>query len=335
MADLVTTIETVFPQKTVVIVGDLVADQFLSGTISRVSREAPVFIMRHEKTVTLPGAAANAAANAAALGGRACVIGIAGTDGNGNKLMAALSDADVNIDGVIVDPDIATTTKVRVLAGREFAAKNQVIRIDYEAGKELPARFELMVRDRLAQAAESADVIIVSDYDYGTVTAAVFADAVQLAEKRRIPLVVDSRFRLEKFPGATSATPNREEVEQILGPSFGTSDCESLRERLGFEALIVTNGNKGMTVHRQGHDAQDIPAVGGTTAVDVTGAGDTVIAAYALSLASGMDHGSAAELANHAGGIVVMKKGTSIATPIEVIESIRQHGSPASASQGI
>ena len=335
MADLVSTIETVFPQKTVVVVGDLVADQFLSGTISRVSREAPVFIMRHEKTVTLPGAAANAAANAAALGGKALAIGIIGTDGNGSKLMAALTDADVNIDGVIVDPGIATTTKVRVLAGREFATKTQVIRIDYEAGKELPAHFEHMVRERLAQAAQQADVIIVSDYDYGTVTAAVFDDAVRIADERGIPLVVDSRFRLEKFPGATSATPNREEVEQILGTSFGARDCESLRERLGFEALIVTNGNQGMTVHRKGHDVQDIPAVGSTTAVDVTGAGDTVIAAYALSLASGVDHGSAAELANHAGGIVVMKKGTAIATPMELIESIRRYGSSATASKGI
>ncbi len=326
MPDLISTVETVFPQKTVVVVGDLVADQFLSGTISRVSREAPVFIMRHEETVTLPGAAANAAANAAALGGKACVIGTVGSDDNGSKLMAALADADVDTDGVIVDARIATTTKVRVLAGREFAAKNQVIRIDYEAAKELPAEFEQMLRDRLANAAAKADVIIVSDYNCGTVTPQIFADAVRLAAERGIPLVVDSRFRLEQFAGATSATPNREEVEEILGPSFTISDCESLRERLGFDALIVTNGNKGMTVHQNGHTEQDIPAVGGSSAVDVTGAGDTVIAAYALGLASGLDFAAAANVANHAGGIVVMKKRTAIATPAELVDSVRRYG---------
>jgi rfaE bifunctional protein kinase chain/domain len=333
MPDLIRTIETVFPQKTVIVVGDLVADQFLSGTISRVSREAPVFIMRHEETVTLPGAAANAAANAAALGGRACVIGIVGTDGNGNKLMSALADADVDTEGVIADEKIATTTKVRVLAGREFAAKNQVIRIDYEAGKELPPHFEQAVCERLAKAASKADVIIVSDYDYGTVTATVFADAARLANERGIPLVVDSRFRLEKFAGATSATPNREEVEQILGPSFAASDCGSLRERLGFEALIVTNGNRGMSIYQKGVEAREIAAVGGTTAVDVTGAGDTVIAAYGLGLASGLNHAAAANIANHAGGIVVMKKRTAIATPSELVDSIRRNGSETAVQQ--
>src|SRR6476620_7071015 len=178
MPDLISTIETVFPQKTVVVVGDLVADQFLSGTISRVSREAPVFIMRHEETVTLPGAAANAAANAAALGGKTSLIGAVGTDNNGNKLMAALSDADVDTEGVIIDETLGTTTKVRVLAGRDFAAKNQVIRIDYESEDKRTDHFEAAIRENLAKAASGADVIVVSDYNYGTVTDAVFVDAV-------------------------------------------------------------------------------------------------------------------------------------------------------------
>jgi len=332
MPDLIKAIETVFPRKTVVIVGDLIADQFLSGTISRVSREAPVFIMRHDETVTLPGAAANAAANAASLGGRAVLIGVVGKDENGRKLMTAIADASVDASGVILDADTTTTTKVRVLAGRDFAARNQVIRIDYEGRRSLSTQAHETLRKNLADAAQHADVIVISDYNYGAVTPEIFTDAVGLAQDRGIPIVVDSRFRLEQFAGATSATPNREEVEQILGPNSTAADCEELRTRLGLKALLVTNGNQGMTLHQDGQPYRDVPAVGSLTAVDVTGAGDTVIAAYGLGLASGLGFSDAADIANHAGGIVVMKKQTAVASPAELVASVKGN-SPASATR--
>ena len=317
-------IQTLFPTRTVAIIGDLVADQFLSGTISRVSREAPVFIMRHEQTATLPGGAANAAANAAALCGKALLVGVVGKDENGKKLMAALGEARVDTSGVITDQEVVTTTKVRVLAGQQHAAKNQVIRIDYEGGKELPADIVQRLSENLITAARAADVIVVSDYNYGVVLPEIFADALTIARERSIPLVVDSRFRLENFHGATSATPNQDEVEQILGPNFTNADCEGLRSRLGLKSLVVTNGNKGMSVFFANSEAVSISAVGSPTAVDVTGAGDTVIAVYALGLAAGLDFVEAAKIANHAGGIVVMKNRTATVSASELVESVRR-----------
>jgi len=322
MADLNHTISRVFPQKTVAIIGDLVADQFLNGTIQRVSREAPVFIMRHDVTVTLPGAAANAAANVASLGGKPILIGLAGADANGERLAEALDERKVDRDLVVWTPAFTTTTKVRVLAGQHYAARQQVIRIDYENSTAITEEVRDRLRQNLAAAATRADAIIVSDYGYGAVLTELFDDARALSRKREIPLIVDSRYRLVEFAGATTATPNREEVEQILGKGFTPDDCAALRERLDYEALLITNGNQGMTLLEKGKPALNLAAVGPAEPVDVTGAGDTVIAAYALGLASGLNFAEAAAVANHAGGLVVMKKGTATVAAQELSASL-------------
>ncbi|MFT3743708.1 MAG: PfkB family carbohydrate kinase [Pyrinomonadaceae bacterium] len=311
-----------FPLKTVVIIGDLVADQFLNGTISRVSREAPVFILRHDNTSTVPGAAANAAVNVASLGGKTILIGIAGEDANGKTLLDGLANHNVDSTGVITTTDFETTTKIRVLAGQHYAARQQVIRIDYENSSEISDEIKYKLRNELARRAESTDAIIVSDYGYGAVFPEIFADARAIAERRGIPLVVDSRFRLPELSKATTATPNREEVEQVLGENFTADDCVALRERLGLTALLVTNGNKGMLLCEKEKAPLTIDVVGSTEPVDVTGAGDTVIAAYALGLASSLSFADAANVANHAGGLVVMKKGTASVTADELLASL-------------
>ncbi|MFM9902970.1 MAG: bifunctional heptose 7-phosphate kinase/heptose 1-phosphate adenyltransferase [Pyrinomonadaceae bacterium] len=333
MRNLTDTIEEIFPQKTVVIVGDLVADQFLNGTISRVSREAPVFILRHDTTATVPGSAANAAVNVASLGGKTILIGLAGTDPSGELLIAALTDAGLASGGIVVDPAVTTTTKLRVLAGQHYAARQQVIRIDYEPAAEVDAELKIKLRDNLAAAAGEADAIIISDYNYGAVFPEIFADALAISRERGIPLIVDSRFALERFENATSATPNRDEVEHILGEHFTADDCENLRARLGLKTLLVTNGNQGMELFEEGLAVLQIDAVGGAEPVDVTGAGDTVIAAYALGLASGLSFADAARIANHAGGIVVMKKGTASVTANELLASITENAGTAAANQ--
>ncbi|MBK6587533.1 MAG: hypothetical protein IPG22_04355 [Acidobacteria bacterium] len=321
--DIYSTIKDKFPLKTVVIIGDLVADQFLNGTISRVSREAPVFILRHENTNTVPGAAANAAVNVASLGGQTILIGLTGADANGKTLIDGLVSSGVDCTGVTTTPDFATTTKVRVLAGQHYAARQQVIRIDYENSSEISSEIKQKLRDELADRSEITDAIIVSDYNYGAVFPDIFEDARAIAERRRIPLIVDSRFRLTDLSNATTATPNREEVEQILGENFTAADCSELRSQLGLEALLVTNGNQGMLLCEKGKAPLKIDVVGSTEPVDVTGAGDTVIAAYALGLASGLSFADAANIANHAGGLVVMKKGTASVTADELLESLR------------
>ena len=331
MTDIQTTIQTAFPQKCVVIVGDLVADQFLNGTISRVSREAPVFILRHDQTTTLPGAAANAAANVASLGGRPVLIGLAGNDMNGDLLLKRLAEAGVDTAAIVSDGSLTTTTKVRVLAGQHYAARQQVIRIDYENSSSISDELIERLRENFVEAAPKADVIIISDYNCGTVSPELYEMAKMIANERGIPLIVDSRYRLTDLSGASTGTPNREEVEKILGENFSIEDCAGLRERLNYDALLVTNGNEGMLLVEKGKPPFCLDAIGSKEPVDVTGAGDTVIAAYALGLASGLGYADAARVANHAGGIVVMKKGTAVVNIGELLDSLNSEaGSLAS-----
>ncbi|MBA2378642.1 MAG: hypothetical protein H0V76_03600 [Blastocatellia bacterium] len=311
-----------FPSKRIVIIGDLVADKFLNGTIARVSREAPVFILRHDETEMRAGGAANAAVNAGALGAMPVVVGIVGNDENGKGLVAEMSAAGADCSGVIFADARRTTTKMRVLAGHHYAPKQQVIRIDYEDDTEIDAAVILQLREGLAAACDGAAAIVFSDYNYGVATAELIADALGLAEEHSIPLIVDSRSRLTGFSGATSATPNQDEVGAILGRDFTDADCERLRAEMGLKSLLVTRGNKGMTLLQEGFEPLALPVVGSSVPVDVTGAGDTVIAVFALGVASGLSFAEAAELANHAGGAVVMKRGTASVTPTELLDSL-------------
>lgn len=322
-----------FSSKTILIVGDLVADQYLSGTIARVSREAPVFILRHDETTTLPGAAANAAANIASLGGHPILVGTTGEDANGELLLAAIKQNGIDGSSVITDPRLRTTTKLRVLAGQTNAVPQQVIRIDYEnTTDDLPSD----IRDRLIRnisiAGERADAILISDYNYGIADDTVFRSLRDIALRKQIPIVVDSRFRLRNFPGVTAATPNQDEVEQILGKDISTDAIAALCRELGYDALLVTKGSNGMQLFVNGRDVVQIDVVGSPQPVDVTGAGDTVIAAFSLALASGFSFLEAANIANHAGGLVVMKKGTATVTSAELVASL-ESGPMALASK--
>lgn len=311
-----------FAAKKIAVIGDLVADQYLSGSIARVSREAPVFILRHNETSTLPGAAANTAANIAALGATVIAVGVVGRDVNGDALLESLYRANVATASIQAVPGWNTPTKVRVLAGHQHAIHQQVIRIDYEPHKELDAASSDRLIETAAKACQEADAVVISDYNYGTATAKLFEAVKQAANARSIPLVVDSRFRLAEFAGATSATPNQDEVDQLVEDGESVAQLEALCRRLEFRSLLVTRGNNGMLVVRPGSRAVEIPAVGSLDAVDVTGAGDTVTAAYALGLACGFDEIDAARLANHAGGLVVMKRGTAVVTADELAASI-------------
>ncbi|MCA1590592.1 MAG: PfkB family carbohydrate kinase [Acidobacteria bacterium] len=322
MSSLSEIVRKTFPAKKILIVGDLVADQFLHGTISRVSREAPVFILNHDRTDTAAGGAANAAANVASLCGRPILIGLIGDDEDGKLLVDALRKANVRTENIIVDDNLRTTTKVRVLAGQHYAARQQVIRIDYANGVKINEESRQSLIENFASTAKNADAIIVSDYNYGVVDEELFTVARSLARERKIPLLVDSRFRLTEFTGATTATPNLDEVEGFLGKNFTAADCSNLCERLNYEALLVTCGNKGMQLFVGSKTAIRLEAVGPIEPIDVTGAGDTVIAVYALGLASGLSFADAAAIANHAGGLVVMKKGTASVTVAELCESL-------------
>ncbi len=328
MESLAATIENTFAEKRIVIVGDLVADQFLHGTIARVSREAPVFILRHDETDTRAGAAANAAVNIASLGAKPILVGLTGSDENGELLLESLRRFGVNCDFVTSEPSLKTTTKVRVLAGQHYAARQQVIRIDYENASAISASVRGKLLSGFESAAQKADAIIISDYNYGVADQSVYDLALQIAKQRSIPLLIDSRSRLSEFPHATTATPNQDEVEQLIGKDFTAEKCSALCEKLGFESLLITCGNQGMLLVQPNVEPKRLAAIGSIEPVDVTGAGDTVIALYALGLASGLSFFDAAEIANHAGGIVVMKKGTASVSPDELLSSIRTHSKP-------
>lgn len=318
----------------ILIVGDVVADQFLSGTISRVSREAPVFILRHDETDTRPGGAANTAANIATLGGKASIVGVIGTDLEGGLLRDTLAKLGVDLSGLIT-VEGRTTTKVRVLAGQQYALRQQVIRIDYEApvkdGKTADA-----ILKAFEKAAPGADAVVISDYGYGSVSERLASTAIALSKEKKLPIIVDSRSRLgELAPGATSATPNKEEAEALLEGILTEASCSALREQMDLDALLVTLGNKGMMLVENGCEPVILPPVGSLEPVDVTGAGDTVIAAYSLALAAGLGFYEAARIANHAGGIVVMKKGTATVSADELSDSLRSSGHSLTSETGV
>ncbi|HEU4837191.1 MAG TPA: bifunctional ADP-heptose synthase [Pyrinomonadaceae bacterium] len=313
-----------FAEQRIVIVGDAIADKFLHGSISRVSREAPVFILRHQHTETLPGGAANCAMNLVALGANVSLISVTGNDESGSELRAKLEAAGVDIDGVVVSDKVQTTTKVRILAGQSHSSKQQVIRIDYEGAPLTDDAVRGAILKKLEQAFEHANGIVISDYNYGVVDART---AGMIRKTADVPVLVDSRFRLSEFTGFTAATPNEDEVENLAGtPIASTEDLESaakeLKQRLGHHALLVTRGSQGMTLLEGDAAPVHIRAVGAQQAVDVTGAGDTVIAAFALALASGASFVDAAHLANYAGGLVVMKRGTATVSLTELEHAV-------------
>ncbi len=309
-----------FAGQPVVIVGDSIADKFVHGSISRVSREAPVFILRHEQTETLPGGAANCAMNLVALGAHVSLISVTGDDEPGNELRAKLEAAGVDISGMIVSNKIQTTTKVRILAGHSHSSRQQVIRIDYEGASLSNEEIRTAILSRLEKALRPARAVVMSDYNYGVVDERV---AELIRSRTKAPVMVDSRFRLADFTRFTAATPNQEEVENQTGSSIASvEDLEKaageLKKRLGHRALLVTRGGQGMTLLAADDAPLHIQAVGAQQPVDVTGAGDTVIATFSLALASGASFEEAARLANYAGGLVVMKRGTATVTAAEL-----------------
>jgi rfaE bifunctional protein kinase chain/domain len=313
-----------FAEQRIVILGDAIADQFLHGAISRVSREAPVFILRHQHTETLPGGAANCAMNLVALGARVSLISVTGDDESGSELRTKLEAAGVNIDGVIVSDRVQTTTKVRIFAGQSHSSKQQVIRVDYEGAPLADEDIRNAILKRLEHAFDGANAIVISDYNYGVVDGRA---AELIRNTVNVPVLVDSRFRLPEFTGFTAATPNEDEVENLAGASISSTEeletaAKTLKQRLGHHALLVTRGNKGMALLEGDAPPVHIQAVGAQQAVDVTGAGDTVIATFALALATGASFTDAARLANYAGGLVVMKRGTATVSAAELEHAI-------------
>ena len=316
-----------FAEQRVVVIGDTIADQFLYGAISRVSREAPVFILQHEQTETVPGGAANCALNLASLGAKVSLVSVAGDDEAGRSLLETLTAAGVDCSSLLIEHDLRTTTKVRILAGQVHSTRQQVIRIDYDGQDLSAAKLRQTLLDQVRSKTDAANAIVISDYNYGVADDEIASLARVAATTQSIPVLADSRFRLTNFAGFTSATPNQDEVEHLTGKQFDDINelvkaGEELRGRLGHKALLVTRGSHGLMLLEAGAAPLHLEAVGAHDPVDVTGAGDTVMAAYTLALASGSSFSDAAQLANYAGGLVVMKRGTASVTSQELEHSV-------------
>ena len=310
----------------VAVFGDLLADEFIYGEISRVSREAPVLILDYDSTEIVPGGAGNAACNVAALGGSPIAIGVAGQDETGQRLVDAL-DGRVDVRGIVRPGDFRTPTKTRILAGGVHSAKQQVVRIDRATRAPLPEAVRKSVESKLVSAAARCDALLVSDYGSGLVTPALVDGAHRRFRgpgNHQPPLLVDSRYSLLRYRRMTTCTPNESELEQLFGVRIGDNtkvlekSGRELLARTRAQAVLVTRGSRGMALFEPQKPTLHIPIYGSDQIADVTGAGDTVIATMTLSLAAGATFEEAARLANFAGGLVVMKRGTATVSADEL-----------------
>ncbi len=303
-------------------------DEFVMGEISRVSREAPVLILKYVDSQFCPGGAANTVANAAALGARVFPVGLLGDD-DWSRQLTDLWPENVSREGVIRDPMVRTTKKARILAGAFHSTRQQVVRMDYEHHLLLTGEQEKNLLGRLKKILPSVHALIISDYGLGNLNRKTRKEAIKLAREFSIPVIVDSRDNSAAYPGATAVTPNISEVEAALGVQIG-SDLEKIKKicsplvgKWNIESLLVTMGKLGLALVEKERFTH-IPAWGEEAAVDVSGAGDTVVSTYTCALAAGAGILEAANLANIAGGLVVMKKGTSTISPSELIESLKK-----------
>jgi len=313
-----------FRGRRLLVLADLVADEFLYGRVQRVSREAPVLILQYDGTDVRLGGGANAVHNIHTLGGTPVPVGVLGRDEHGRRLRGLLRDTGISVARVASDPAYVTPVKTRILAGGIHATKQQMVRIDKATrlGERSAAR--RAVRTALRSLRGRFDGVLVSDYGFGLLTADLVQAAVAFARRVGVPVTVDSRFALLGFRGMTAVTPNEPEVEAALGITIGNDRRRlewagrTLLRRLGAKACLVTRGSDGMALFEPGRATMHVPIYGSDQVADVTGAGDTVIAAFTLALASGASPVEASLLANYAGGIVVMKRGTATVSAAEL-----------------
>jgi D-glycero-beta-D-manno-heptose-7-phosphate kinase len=316
-----------FARRSVVVVGDLITDEYLMGKPGRISREAPVIILKFTDRDARLGGAANAAHNVHALGARVIPIGVVGRDRPGEELMALCAGAGMPTDGIVVEAGRTTPMKTRIMAGGYQATRQQVVRIDREPAGELAPTTEHALLARLTALAARADAIIVSDYGYGTVTPRMFDHVRAIARARGAIVTVDSRYELPRFTGVTAASPNEAELGELTGAPVDDERAvekagRQLLDRLDAGMLLVTRGSQGLALLEREGAATFIPIFGTDEIADVTGAGDTVISAFTVGLASGAAPVEAAALANMAGGLVVMKRGTATVSGAELAQAL-------------
>ena len=313
-----------FPRRKVLVVGDLVADHYIYGQTERVSREAPVLIVRYEAAEVKLGGGANAAANVRSLGAQVIARGVLGEDEMGAARRAGFKAAGMQLDAV-TGPGVRTESKTRILAGGVNTTRQQMLRLDRSGGA-LSPKLQKQLARRLAQSAQGVDAVLVSDYGSGVLGDEV-REALQKLAGAGLPVCVDSRYQLRSFLGMTLAKPNEPELESLTGMPVASDDQLVAAGRCALKllrcrSLLVTRGHNGMAVFDGRGQVELLPVYGAAEAVDVTGAGDTVIAACTLGLAAGASVLDAARLANIAGALVVQKQGTATVSRLELQDEL-------------
>lgn len=320
------------PQARVGVIGDVAADLYVSGQTDRVSREAPVIIVKYEKQWLRPGCAANVACNVAALGATVHMLSLVGQDEPGTGLLEWLSQAKVDTNGMLAMCDYQTATKTRFMAGAQSTMRQQVLRVD-RMNSGYPSRgAQSLLLERLKRLDDQVDVWVASDYGAGLIDDAV-RDTLRQISRHKVVLA-DSRYNLRDYHGMSLVKPNQEEALATVGdvPSGHGLDgmaqvSQRLRTMLGARAALVTLGNQGMMLAADSGNEPGvwhIPAAGGDEIVDLTGAGDTSAAVLAAGLSAGGDFVQSACLANAAGGVVVMRHGAATASLDDISKAVQQ-----------
>jgi rfaE bifunctional protein kinase chain/domain len=317
--------------KQILVYGDIVADRFIYGTPKRISREAPVLILRQYRDDVLLGGGGNAINNIHSLGGQPVPVSVLGDDAEGGQLVESLTAQGIDCTAILRTPRYKTPTKVRILGGMPHASRQQIVRYDIEDRFEITSdeseRFAQLLTDRISVSGAA----LISDYGYGVVTPAIVAGLTASAEGK--PVTLDSRYDLLRYPGVTAATPNEEEAAAAAGVSFFEDDgngenlrsvARTLQQTLACQAILITRGSRGMGLFERDGEPLFLPVFGTDQVADVTGAGDTVIATFTLALAAGASFAEAAKLANYGGGIVVMKMGTATVSNEELQRAIER-----------
>jgi len=317
-----------FSKIKVLIIGDFISDVYIFGKPFKLSREAPVVVVRHEREIIVPGGAGNAANNLASLDCKTCALGILGNDFWGDAIVKQLSEKNVNVHGLVRSHIVNTTSKTRIMAGDDNTSKQQVIRIDKRHEDPLPSRLRTKLHDNFLALAKDMDAIIVSDYGYGVISPRIINELRELAKQKIV--IVDSRYQLLRFRGVTAVTPNESEAEKaakmrMIGDHDVKRAATFLKKRLNLNAVLITRGNQGMSLLEDNAKISHIPIVGSDDITDVTGAGDTVATVFTLALAAGAGFYDSARLANYAAGIVVMKSGTAVINRKELLEAVRKN----------
>jgi rfaE bifunctional protein kinase chain/domain len=327
-----------FPAARVLVVGDLFADEYVRGEVTRISREAPVLILAHRESRVYPGGAANAAANIASLGGRVEMAGVVGADVMAPQLRAELEQRGVGTALTLEDPSRPTTTKSRISASSLQSVTQQIVRVDREdRGPISPALEDALLTAIEARIGEF-EAVLLSDYGNGVLTPRVIESVLAIAKAAGTIVTVDSQGDLRRFPGAWTLTPNQPEAAGVVG--FKITDAASLRRageqilrEAGTRSALITRGGEGMALFEADGELTEIPAFNRSEVFDVTGAGDTVVGMLTLALAAGASFKEAIVMANVAASIVVRRFGTSVTTREEVTEAFRDllaHTAPES-----